>query len=720
MRKNKLEKRTSRSILSLLLTGLFLFITGCKEKIPEIQIDMPGTTSRYMKLNLSSANHMNITRTASNAYRLTTTGEDPYIVSEKLMIPVHKDSVVLTFEYKSSAKIDFIQVFLGHPITEARSIFFGSLSPTSSWKTASLNLYEIINKLSWGKVGDVFRLDFGNRPGIDIEIKNIYFRALNEEERGIVIAAEEQTKKDEAVAQSLSKYLSQKFSSQIEEVKVENDKITISGRHNGEGTFSLREILPNDTLTTTTHFRNRIPLENKTFRVTVDRKGTIGDLQYDRLLSKWVIVKDSPSKNEIASHARYADVITPQRSMQPGIMKSKKGLGGFFMNQFQSDLDILGIHSITINIPFTAFMYASPGANRIAHQYGNKTYYFARDGYLNGLDQALKAAAQRDIVVAAIILVQKASECADPEIGRLLQHPDFTSEGIYTMPNLTTDESVHCYAAALDFLASRYNTPENTHGRIHKWIMHNEVDAGLSWTNMGRKPMMVYLDTYIKSMRMCHNISRAYDEHSEVMGSYTHSWTAPVELYASKELLENLVSFSRVEGDFQWGVAYHPYPQDLNEPKTWLDTKATFSTGSQLVTFKNLEVIDHWIKQPANQYLGATKRTLWLSENGTNSRTYGEQDLKEQAAGFAYAWKKLSKLDGIDGIQWHNWIDNRHEFGLRIGLRKFPDDESDPGGAKPVWHAYKAADTDEEDAVFDQYKTLIGITNWSEIMKTIH
>ena len=215
-----------------------------------------------------------------------------------------------------------------------------------------------------------------------------------------------------------------------------------------------------------------------------------------------------------------------------------------------------------------------------------QNHYFARDGYLNGLDQALKAAAQRDIVVAAIILVQKASECADPEIGRLLQHPDFTSEGIYTMPNLTTDESVHCYAAALDFLASRYNTPENTHGRIHKWIMHNEVDAGLSWTNMGRKPMMVYLDTYIKSMRMCHNISRAYDEHSEVMGSYTHSWTAPVELYASKELLENLVSFSRVEGDFQWGVAYHPYPQDLNEPKTWLDTKATFSTGSQLVTFK--------------------------------------------------------------------------------------------------------------------------------------
>lgn len=720
MRRKKIEQCSSRSIFSFLLIGIFLFFTGCKEEVPEPQIIIPGSSIQYLKLDVGTANQMEITRTTANTYQLTTTGGDPYIFCEELSRQVNKDSVVLTFEYKSNAEVNFIQVFFGPPISESRSIKTGSLSPTTAWKTASLNLYKIKNELSWGKAGDFLRLDFGDRAGVDIEIKEPYFRAMNEEEKAILDAEEEKTKKDEAIAQSLTNYLSRDFSSNITEVNVGNETITISGHHTGDGTFSLREILPNDTLTTTSQFRERIPLEDKTFQVTVDRKGYIDDLQYDRLLSKWVIVKESSSNIELASHARHADIIAHQRSMSPGVMKSKKGLGGFFVNQFQSDLDILGIHSITINIPFTAFMHTSPGANRIAHEYGNKTYYFARDGYLNGLDQALKMAAERDIVVAAIILVQKASECADPEIGRLLQHPDFTSEGIYTMPNLTTSESVHCYAAALDFLASRYNTPANTHGRIHKWIMHNEVDAGLTWTNMGRKPMMVYLDTYIKSMRMCHKISRVYDQHSEVMGSFTHSWTSAVELYSSKELLTNLVSFSEVEGDFQWGVAYHPYPQDLNEPKTWNDARATFTTESQLVTFKNLEVIDHWVKQPANKYLGTTKRTLWLSENGTNSRSYGEKDLKEQAAGFAYAWKKLSLLDGIDGIQWHNWIDNRHEFGLRIGLRKFPDDETDPGGAKPVWHAYKAADTDEEDSVFEQYKSLIGITDWSDIMRTIN
>src|SRR5690625_7173595 len=115
-------------------------------------------------------------------------------------------------------------------------------------------------------------------------------------------------------------------------------------------------------------------------------------------------------------------------------------------------------------------------------------------------------------------------------------------------------------------------------------------------------------------------------------------------------------------------------------------------------------------------YKGREKRTLFLSENGTNSRTYEVKDLTDQAAGFAYAWKKLKNLDGIDAIQWHNWIDNRHEFGLRIGLRKFPDDEEDPGGPKPVWYAYQAAGTGREDEVFEPYKEVIGIDDWTEIM----
>ena len=114
-------------------------------------------------------------------------------------------------------------------------------------------------------------------------------------------------------------------------------------------------------------------------------------------------------------------------------------------------------------------------------------------------------------------------------------------------------------------------------------------------------------------------------------------------------------------------------------------------------------------------YNGNTKRLLFLSENGTNSPSYSDADLALQAAGAAWAWKKVAALSGIDGIQWHNWQDNRAEGGLRIGLRRFPDDKDDPGGCKPAWYVWEAAGTDKEESVFAPYLSVIGINNWTEI-----
>ena len=65
---------------------------------------------------------------------------------------------------------------------------------------------------------------------------------------------------------------------------------------------------------------------------------------------------------------------------------------------------------------------------------------------------------------------------------------------------LYTSESTQCYAAALDFLAQRYSDPDM---RIAHWIIHNEVDGGIHWTNMGDEPIATFMDTYLRSMRMC-------------------------------------------------------------------------------------------------------------------------------------------------------------------------------------------------------------------------
>ena len=77
-------------------------------------------------------------------------------------------------------------------------------------------------------------------------------------------------------------------------------------------------------------------------------------------------------------------------------------------------------------------------------------------------------------------------------------------------------------------------------------------------------------------------------------------------------------------------------------------------------------------------------------------------------------WKKVSRLPGIDAVQWHNWRDNKAEGGLRIGLRKFPE-SPDNGAVKPVWNVYRAAGTSNEEKVFAPYLPVIGIASWEEI-----
>src|SRR5204862_2329390 len=182
------------------------------------------------------------------------------------------------------------------------------------------------------------------------------------------------------------------------------------------------------------------------------------------------------------------------------------------------------------------------------------------------------------------------------EYGKLAAHPDAHPSGIYVMPNVDSPQGHQAYAAALEFLARRYTRPDRQFGRIHHWIMHNEVDAGWEWTNAGEKNALDYLNLYQKSLRTAFLIARQYDPHAKVFISLTHHWNVQgsPHLYPARKLLELLLDFSRAEGDFDWAIAYHPYPQDLRNPRVWKDTQVKFTFDTPKITFKNLEVLDAW------------------------------------------------------------------------------------------------------------------------------
>lgn len=504
------------------------------------------------------------------------------------------------------------------------------------------------------------------------------------------------------MAANIKDYLAKDYPSKVTNVQVTSDKVIIKGNCGGSGTYLLAEITPWQDVTELEKYPYTQDLSGGGFTVTVDRIVPNREgIRYDKVFSKWAVVKVDGDRQTLDSHARYADDVVPKKSPEAVPLRNKKGFGAGDIDLYFSDCKEMNVGSITMNVVLNDYIKGEGSG----YSYGGQNYSLG--AFKDYVDRVTRRAGEMDLVVSAIILCQTNSIFKDPE----------NKGGNYTMPNLTTAKAFNLYAAALEHMASTHCTPGN---RISHWIMHNEVDFANEWTNMGDQPMMRYLDRYIKSMRICYNIARQYDQNASVLGSYTHCWAKADGSFAPKKMLEKTVEYSSAEGDFRWGVAYHPYPQNLTKPSFWIDdTQATYSLNSKYVTFKNLEVIDAWIRQKENFYKGKTKRVLFLSEQGTNSPSYSESDLTLQAAGGAWAWKKVSKLDGIDAIQWHNWADNKAEGGLRIGLRTFAEGSVSNLTPKPVWYVWKAAGTAEEDSVFDQYKTTLGISDWDSILNTV-
>lgn len=708
-----------------LLGVLFLIVNliSCQDDFLE-NVEPPVTPPEetitppvYMLLNGKYKSGVNLTLHEDSTCTIETTDGDPWATTGVFAEDVPEECNVLEFEYQTTLGMSNLELFfmdVKTGIDPAHSMSAGQVPASEEWASFSVRLKEYRKNFNWGKKGDNLRMDFGTDPNNTIQMRNIRLRVMNDEEK-----KEEEEEKNEALnkekyEQGIKDYLSKEYACHITDVTVGETSVTIQGDYTGEGTFFLGEIPPFVDMFKTEKIEFKIPLSENSFSIQLDRYVTVGDFKYDRLLSKWAVFKEGADVDELVSHARYAnvDAIHAKQSVEAVPLKSKKGLGGLINHGLLThDLDELGISSATINIPISNFMHLSEQPGDIPYTYGGKTYYFNEQYLISSFDVVLQQTSQRGISVAGILLIAPSGDA-----GELLKHPDYNGVAPYTMPNMTTVESTQCYAAALDFLAQRYSDPDM---RIAHWIIHNEVDRGIHWTNMGDKPIATFMDTYLRSMRMCYNIVHQYDQHSEVFISFSHGWNiaAGGGWYKVKDMLDLMNQFSKAEGDFFWSLACHSYPAQLGNPCTWDDAQATFSMDTEYVTLKNLEVLDKWVGISQNQYKGNIRRSVWLSEAGTCSPSYEDKDLQDQAAGFAYGWKKINALDGINGIQWHSWFDHLGD-GVPLGLRKYSDEEY-KGEAKPVWTTYQKAGTDEEDDYFKQYLERIGIESWEGLIQDI-
>lgn len=394
---------------------------------------------------------------------------------------------------------------------------------------------------------------------------------------------------------------------------------------------------------------------------------------------------------------------------------SKKGL----QVQMVDDALALKIQHAGLNCHLANLVDLAARPGGIAFTREGTTYHFRAEAVAR-LDAQIKPLSDAGVVVSLILLNY---ENRDPALNAIFLHPKYdpaAKTNRMSAFNVVTEEGVHWLRAVVSFLAERYSAPARPHGRVWNYIVGNEVNTHWWWNNMGRATPAEVASDYERAVRITYEAVHAAMEHARVFLSLEHHWAiryppgGPDQASGGKELLEIFARLARERGDFPWHLAYHPYPEDLGDPRFWLDKSALPTTDTPRITFKNLEVLPRYMDQPAMHFGGQPRRII-LSEQGfhCSERPDGERD---QAAAFCAAWWKVAHLDGIDSFILHRHVDHAYE-GLNLGLWTHTSDSVDkPERKRQMYEVFRLADTPEWEKAFIFALPVVGIERWEDLL----
>ena len=641
---------------------------------------------------------------------METKGTDPHIYST-ILPKYNPDSLYyISFDYWAPKGLDNLQIYFGPSYSENRCLKIGRLAPSNSYKNIRINILEYNG--FWTQYFSQLRFDFGNTGDQKISVKNIQLTKP---------FSTELDKNALAKQRNLRNYINANFSSKVSAVTANQNEIVITGVAKEPNSFLCEISMIADIEMVMSNLLSVTPIISNNGNFSFRKERQLGGmLPYDRLYSRWAVgTKEKSGNYRLQSFAQYADNIDSiaLQYLPEEKPASKKGLAGFLAaGNTTPDLDELGISNTTINIILTNLVSLQPTA--LKYQLNGQPFYFKPDA-VEYLDKTVKACTDRNIMVSAILLVPRNNTAA---LNKLFVHPQSNS-GIYSMANLTSLEGLNYYRAVANFLGQRYSQLDKKFGRIHHWIIHNEVDNGYDWTNAGDLKIENYAELYDRSARTIYYTMRQYNPAAKVFLSLTHFWNGASKgrYFPPHQFLNIFNDLSDKQGDYEWGVAYHPYPENTFDPKTWNDPDVTQDINtSEYITPKNIELIDEWMRIKTHLYKGGKVRTLLFSEQGIHSPSYQTDDLQMQAAGIAYMWKKFTRLPSLEAFHYHRIVDVRSEGGLMLGLKTAkPGTDSEPDKKKPSWFIYEKAGTKGEEKAFEFALPLIGIKNWSDSYNTL-
>lgn len=446
------------------------------------------------------------------------------------------------------------------------------------------------------------------------------------------------------------------------------------------------------------------------------------DLERSRLYSKFVAaIKHLDGSYTLLDRAKYItnpEVVAKNDYPFP-TTESKKGL----QVQMVGDAEDLGISHAALNISYNEALYLDGNVdpdNTLVYEYEGKNYYFNKN-WIQTNDNDIKSLSDNNVTISLILLMYRDLNPETPNAH--LIHPDAGTSGIVYAFNTTNKLGLEYYKVITHFLAERYTREDEKYGRAVNYIVGNEVDDSEAWYNMGRKRIDEFVEDYARTVRITDAIVKSNYKNGRVYISLTHDWDHGLPpnsemRFDGRAIVDRLNAEIQEHGNISWNIAYHPYPENIFDPKVWNAPNSSDRFDTDKITFKNLNVLVDYMKQPKYLYQGEPRRII-LSEQGFHSGDNSLENQKIQAAAYAYAYYRVDFLNGIDSFILHRHVDHAGESGLNLGLWTHTADTSLaqnlPYEHKYVYDVFKYIDTARSLEVSDFAKEIIGIQDWDEI-----
>jgi len=439
------------------------------------------------------------------------------------------------------------------------------------------------------------------------------------------------------------------------------------------------------------------------------------DGKHDRLTSRFEIYDGSEKLPGICFVTDFSADASVNHEAYPQPV-TIKALGGT-----REDVQRLQLHQTLCNLNLPAMMTTQPAPDDIAHEYDGRTYYFVRSA-VESADRHMISSHEMGLLVTLILLnaPRHFGGRGDKRLESMAIHPDYDRnfpDAFISAFNLETEDGAGFFGAFIDFLAQRYTRADRKYGFVGGMVISNEINSQYVWGNAGDKTCHEYCLEYTYALRTAWLCGHKHYSNLRVYVSLDHYWdtlchdrTQPTRYYPGRTCIEEINRNTQTDGDFDWNIAHHPYPEDLSWCNFWMDRSPNFSFSTPRITFKNMEVLEAYMAQKHMLYRGQPRRLIF-SEQGFNSRGDAFKELTEEWAAAAYclAYMKARKMKTLDLFTHHAYVDNPHEFGLNLGIRRYdPEAPGHLGECKPIYYSIEDMDTDREPARIEKSRQVVG------------